>query len=186
MCRSPILVALILAAILASLAACGGQGGAPAQSAMRAATAAPAAASLPPASPARSATPRSGQVPPPIPDPAAVAAGAPLRARLLAQIDEYEREVCPTRPSSARCAVRAGREESGRFPELVAYWSWFNRVEQCYYDPSGRPPTGYIFSLTVLFPTPAELREPWRLDVYVSGTEWCGRRGPVPVSPSGR
>jgi hypothetical protein len=179
-----------LVALLA-FAACGGPVVTPTRESAASATP-PAAATPSPspspthaASPTRSATPRSGRVPPPTPDPAAVVAGAPLRATLLAQIGEYERAACAgtatVRPSGSpavvcRVNLQRGVVSSAQFPELVAYVAWLQWVEQSVY--SERSPTGYVFGAAVIYPTLDELRAPWRLDVYVSGAEWCGRRGP--------
>ena len=158
--RRPALAGLVLLALLLALAACGGP------------------AAVPTPSPPPPATPRSGRVPPPTPDPAAVAAGAPLRATLLAQLDEYEREVCAATPGPATpvartraCMVTA---DPRRHRELVAYAGWFGRVESCYYDEQA--PGGYriVPTLAPVLATPAQLREPWRLDLYVAGADWCG------------
>jgi hypothetical protein len=44
-----------------------------------------------------------------------------------------------------------------------------------YYE---RSPTGYIFTALAIYPTLDQLRGPWRLDLYVSGADWCGVRPP--------
>lgn len=137
----------------------------------------------PSATPAPRATPTlpPGQrVPPPSPDPAAVAAGAPMRATLLPQIDAYDREVSTCDSSTTDCRRVSLEKLRPTMPELTAYASWFNSVEQCVSDGQG----GYRFQAAVKIPTPAELREPWRLDLYVANTPWCGYTGSATPRPS--
>ncbi|MFN8514820.1 MAG: hypothetical protein U0841_20005 [Chloroflexia bacterium] len=62
-----------------------------------------------PAAPPPPATLTSAS-PPPSPDPAAVAAGAPMRATLLPQIDAYDREMSACDTSTTDCRrVRPGQ-----------------------------------------------------------------------------
>jgi hypothetical protein len=109
-----------------------------------------------------------------VPDPADVAAGAPLRATLLAQIEEYEREVakCNTTGTPVvRCTATGFEAVRPNSPELAAYMSWYSTIRQCSSDGKG----GYIATAMFVFSSPDELREPGLLDVYVSGTPWCGQ-----------
>ncbi|MFN8539462.1 MAG: hypothetical protein U0232_18530 [Thermomicrobiales bacterium] len=124
--------------------------------------------------------PPDQRVPPPSPDPAAVAAGAPMRATLLPQIDAYDREMSACDTSTTDCRRVALDKLRPTMPELTAYASWFNSVEQCISDGKG----GYYFQAAVKLPTPAELREPWRLDLYVANTPWCGYTGSATPRPS--
>jgi hypothetical protein len=134
--------------------------------------------------PDASATPTTlprGQKPPrPVPDPAAVAAGAPLRATLLAQIDLYERDLAPC-VAAGTAAVACGnttlRDLRQRSPELNDYVAWRDHIWYCISDGKG----GYTYINTAAYfpPTPDELRDPGTLDVYVSGTPWCGRTRPI-------
>ena len=112
------------------------------------------------------------------PDPTAVAAGAPLRATLLAQLDEYERDWCPTAMKFANGECRVAHERPGfreRFPELWSYTDWVFWTLHCFYDP-GRG--SYAAQAGGCCPGLSAMREPWRLDAYVSGLEWCGHRRP--------
>jgi hypothetical protein len=127
--------------------------------------------------PAGTPTLPAGQKPPrPVPDPTAVAAGASLRATLLAQIADYEREAAPCAgvgTPAMNCASTALAALRSRAPELTAYVSWYSTIERCISDGKG----GYSFVETFAFipPSPAALRDPGTLDVYVSGTPWCGQ-----------
>ena len=134
----------------------------------------------PPATPApASPTLPGGQKPPrPVPDQAAVAAGAPLRAILLAQLDEYEREVAKCASVGTpviSCNTTAFSAIQPRTPELAAYMNWYSFIRQCSSDGKG----GYIATMMFVYSSPAELREPELLDVYVSGTPWCGQTRPA-------
>ena len=119
----------------------------------------------------------AGQKPPrPVPDPADVAAGAPLRAILLAQIEEYAREVAKCNSIGTpvvRCTATGFEAVRPNSPELAAYMSWFSTIRQCSSDGKG----GYIATMMFVYSSPQELREPGLLDVYVSGTPWCGYTG---------
>jgi hypothetical protein len=128
-------------------------------------------------SPVGTPTLPAGQQPPrPVPDPAAVAAGASLRATLLAQIADYEREAATCAgvgTPTMNCASTALAAVRLRAPELAAYVSWYSTIERCISDGKG----GYSFVETFAFipPSPAALREPGTLDVYTSSTPWCGQ-----------
>lgn len=141
--------------------------------------------------PAGSATPTlpAGQKPPrPVPDPAAVAAGAPLRATLLEQIEAYEREVARCNSIGTpivSCNVTGFEAVRPTSPELAAYMSWYSTIKQCSSDGKG----GYIATMMFVYSSPEELREPGLLDVYVSGTPWCGQtrpEGSPSATPSAR
>jgi len=127
--------------------------------------------------PARTPTLPAGQKPPrPVPDSSAVAAGATLRATLLAQIDDYEQEAATCAgvgTPTMNCASAALAALRSRAPELAAYVNWYSTIERCISDGKG----GYTFVETFAFipPSPAALRDPHTLDVYVSGTPWCGQ-----------
>ena len=118
-------------------------------------------------------------VPRPSPDPTAVAAGAPLRATLLAQIAEAERRCVPatrvgTPGTAYPCRIGLpGVGERDRYAptELVDYLLWNNLVRQCRYNPTGT--STYYFTAVALSFTPTELRDPAMLDVFVAGTPWC-------------
>lgn len=171
----PQLTRFLLAPLLLVLVACGTPsatptgttgGGAP--------TTTPVAGTAVPASP----TLPAGQKPPrPAPDPAAVAAGAPLRATLLAQIDEYAREVAKCNAIGTpvvSCNVTGFEAVRAKSPELAAYMGWYSFIKQCSSDGKG----GYIATMMYIYSPPDELREPGLLDVYVSGTPWCGQATP--------
>ena len=146
----------------------------------------PVPAGTPPAATPIPASPTlpSGQKPPrPVPDQAAVAAGAPLRAILLAQLDEYEREVARCNSIGTpviSCNVTAFTAIQPHTPELAAYMSWYSFIKQCSSDGKG----GYIATMMYIYSSPAELREPGLLDVYVSGTPWCGQARPATTIPA--
>ncbi|MFN8513712.1 MAG: hypothetical protein U0841_14220 [Chloroflexia bacterium] len=121
----------------------------------------------------------AGQKPPrPVPDPAAVAAGAPLRATLLAQIDRFEAGLgqCAARTPVPVCSGAVLRELGQQSPEFAAYVSWRDAIWYCVSDGRG----GYTRINTFVYypPTPNELRDPATLDVYVSGTPWCNETRP--------
>ena len=117
----------------------------------------------------------------PTPDPAAVAAGATLRATLLAQIDAAERRCAATPTTAANgCQIAPGQPENG--DELNAYANWYSSIAQCASDGQG----GFIFTLMLRASTPAELRDPALLDVYVANAPWCGLTGSATVRPSAR
>ena len=69
--------------------------------------------------------------------------------------------------------MRATRERSTEFD---AYVTWRDAIWYCISDGQG----GYTRLNTFVYmpPTLDELRDPDRLDVYVSGTPWCGAAGP--------
>jgi hypothetical protein len=160
---APALLLLLLAACGTSAASATGPG----------ATATGASAAATPSLP-------RGQKPPrPVPDPAEVAACAPLRASLLAQIDDLERHLTPcaaTGTPVAACSTTALRGLRQRAPELAAYVAWRDAIWYCISDGQG----GYTRMNTAVYhpPTPDELREPGTLDVYVSGTPWCDQARP--------
>jgi hypothetical protein len=122
----------------------------------------------------------AGQKPPrPVPDPAAVAAGAPLRAPLLAQIDRYEQGLADCTPAGTPvpgCSGAVLREVGQDSPEFAAYVAWRDAIWYCVSDGRG----GYTRVETFVYypPTPDELRDPATLDVYVSGTPWCDQTRP--------
>jgi hypothetical protein len=123
--------------------------------------------------------PRGQKPPRPVPDPAAVAAGAPLRAILLAQIDLYAQGLSPCTAAGTpvvSCGNATLRELRKQSPELDAYVTWRDAIWYCISDGKG----GYTRINTVVYypPTPEELREPATLDVYVSGTPWCDQTRP--------
>ncbi|MGN6756532.1 MAG: hypothetical protein ACTHMJ_09100 [Thermomicrobiales bacterium] len=165
--RAPILLVSLLLLLL--LVACGLPG----------ATPRPGAGGTPP--PASTPTLPAGQKPPrPVPDPTAVATGASLRTTLLAQIDDYEREAATCAgvgTPTMNCASTALAALRSRAPDLAAYVSWYSTIERCISDGKG----GYNFVETFAFipPSPAALREPGTLDVYVSGTPWCDQTRPA-------
>ena len=118
-----------------------------------------------------------------MPDPADVAAGASLRATLLAQIEEYEREAAKCNSLGTpvvSCSVTGFEAVRPHSPELAAYVSWYSFITQCSSDGKG----GYIATMTFVYSSPEELRESDLLDVYVSGTPWCGQTRPAePKAP---
>lgn len=117
-------------------------------------------------------------VPRPVPDPAAVAAGAPLRAALLAQLDAVERHRATVAAGTA--APSAARGWDADFPpELRAYGWWCNAVLQSAIGVEGGPLAGrYFRHAAILLLSFAELRDPALLDIYVSGIPWAGLAGP--------
>jgi hypothetical protein len=166
---------LVLALLLLLLAACGTTAPGP--------TGPAATATRASAAPTAAAPPRGQKPPRPAPDPAAVAAGAPLRAILLAQIDDYERALAPCAAAGtpvATCGTSALRGLRPRLPELDAYVAWRDAIWYCIGDGQG----GYtrVNTLVYLPPTPAELREPGTLDVYVAGAAWCDQSRPRETS----
>jgi hypothetical protein len=158
------------ALLLLLLAACGPAApGTPGPSAT--ATSAPAASAP--------ILPRGQKPPRPVPDPSAVAAGAPLRTTLLGQINDYERTLTPCTATGTpvmTCSNTALRDLRPRLPELAAYVAWRDAIWYCISDGQG----GYTRMNTAVYipPTPDELRESGRLDVYVSGTSWCDQTRP--------
>lgn len=117
-------------------------------------------------------------VPRPALDPTAVAAGEPLRATLLAQIADVERHQAAVATGDA--APSAGRSWDADFPpELQGYGDWCNRVLQTSVGEDGGIWAGrYFRTAAILSLSPDELRDPALLDIYVSGTPWCGTSGP--------
>jgi hypothetical protein len=139
-------------------------------------------ATTPAAHPSAAAAPMlpAWQRPPrPVPAPSAVAAGAPLRAILLAQIDAYARDLIPCAAPgtpAVTCGLAIPADLRQRAPELEAYINWHDAIWYCTSDGQG----GYTVINTFAYfpPTPDALRDPATLDVYVSGTPWCGVTGP--------
>ena len=126
------------------------------------------------------------RVPPPVPDPAALAAAAPLRAIILAQLAAAERRwaavrsgVAPPNPTPSADADCA--------PQLRAYWHWCEAAMQSYVvEEGGEVLPGHFRHMAILFLTPDDLRDPTKLDAYVSGTPWYGLTGPwiwPPLAP---
>lgn len=188
----------MLAALMLVLAGCGaatgtpmavgGAGGAPSASgrsvpggATPTAGATPAGTTTPPAS----GFPAGQRPPRPVPDPNAVAAGSALRATLLLQLAEYEREVARCASVGTpivSCNVTGFEAVQPRSPELAAYMGWYSFIRQCASDGKG----GFVATAMFIYSSPEELREPGLLDVYVANAPWCGSSGGATVQPSAR
>jgi hypothetical protein len=170
--------------LLLLLAACGTPSATPTGTTGGNNSAAPPASSSPagtpvpaPSAPATPTLPAGQKPPRPVPDPAAVAAGAPLRATLLAQIDDYASEVAKCQRVGTpivSCNLTGFEAVRPHSPELAAYMSWYSFIQQCSSDGKG----GYIATMMYIYSPPDELRDPGLLDIYVSGTPWCGQTRP--------
>jgi hypothetical protein len=171
---SPLLLLLLLAA-------CGNPGTTPTSGSGGAApsSSAPPSGTPVPNAPATPTLPAGAKPPRPAPDPAAVAAGAPLRATLLAQIDDFAREVANCQSIGTpivSCNVTGYEAVRPHSPELAAYVGWYSFIKQCSADGKG----GYIATMMFIYPSPDEIRDPALLDVYVSGTPGAARPAPMP------
>jgi hypothetical protein len=102
--------------------------------------------------------------------PAAVAAGAPQRATLLARIATAEGHCAAG--AAVLCHLAPGAAGNG--PALNAYLAWYESIVQCHADGRG----GYVFTAMRVTPTPDQLRDPAYLDTYSAGGRWCGLAQP--------
>jgi hypothetical protein len=118
----------------------------------------------------------------PAPDPTRVAAGAPLRATLLAQLDELERRCWMATPAvpGGRCRLWGGTSSDagpGTVPaELVAYAHWYGTAWACESTIENFEGTRamYFGKAAMSYGTVDTLRAPYLLDAYVGGVMWCG------------